>query len=93
MLFNSDECAIIIGALETYDEIPRGILKPNVQHDIASSASRKLSEISSLTNFTKQELTVMALAVQFIIGLSDNANSFLVSDLISLRDKLISLAS
>ncbi len=93
MLFNEKECSIIITALETYDEEPRGMLIPDVQHSVTTSALKKLNVLSPLTYFTKQEFTIMALAVQFVIDCSKNQNIRNSSYLFSLFKKLCELAS
>ena len=93
MLFDLDECTIIISALETYDEKARGELPPSIQHSVVSSALKKLEVLSSLTHFTKQEFAVMALAVRFISKLFKVAPESKNSLHLALFDKLIKLAS
>lgn len=93
MLFDEKELSIIIAALESYDEEPQGLLTPEAQHRVTMSALNKLNVLSPLTYFTKQEFTIMVLAVQFVLDCSKHQNFRDRSYLFSLFQKLCELAS
>lgn len=67
MLFNNDECEILQNALETYLDNPRGFNDVALLYRLVSSSLQKLSNISPLTHFTKQELSVMAISVRSLL--------------------------
>ena len=92
MIFNFDECTLLITSLETYDDQPRGLFPDEVQHQFAETITKKLNNLSSLTYFTKQEYTFMALCVHFVIDSFNKAGNIPDSNLFALRDKLFVLA-
>lgn len=91
MIFTKSQIDILVPALRTYDLFPRGVLTPEVQHGVASSALRKLTA-SDNTAFTKQEYTIMAMAVQFEIVRLESSSAKVPAELVVLRGQLFALA-
>lgn len=91
MLFNSKEIALIITALEDYADSPLQILRIDLRDKLSASITTKLKALTPLTVFTKQEFTLMAVAVEQSRTISTNlgTNSYFLE---RLRDRLISLA-
>ena len=92
MIFNFDECALLISSLETYDDQPRGLFPDDVQHRFAETITKKINNLSPLTYFTKQEYTFMAVSVQHIIKCYSKLGDIPDSAFFALRDKLLTLA-
>lgn len=92
MLFTKDECIHLIAALETYNDTPRGLLNPDVQNTVCSSALSKLKSFNLFTSFTKQEFTMMFASVLFSIELLDRKHIAVPDILWTLHDKVGSLS-
>lgn len=70
MIFNKDECLILIAALEEYSvEKSAPIIWHNTDgiDSVRKSCLNKLEHLTILTNFTKQEYTLMYIATDTII--------------------------
>ena len=93
MIFNSEESAILIAAVETYDERPRNQLRYEVQHRISSAVLNKLEHLTVLTVFDKQEYTVMLLALDHIRRISEGAKQPVAPELHVLYGRLLTLAA
>lgn len=92
MLFNSNEISVLIAAVKAYEHSPLQVLKPELRKSLNASILGKLSSLSALTFFTKQEFTYMALAVDYVL---DSPSDFGIPSSLNLqrlRDRLISLA-
>ena len=92
MPFNSEEVAELIAALETYNDRHRGVLPPELQNQLATSSIKKLENLTALTFFTKQEFSIMALAVKSSIDAFEISGYVADSALLSLFERLISLS-
>ena len=92
MLFDTDEVIFLISALETYNESPRGNLRYELQNQLVTSSVKKLENITELTHFTKQELSVMAFAMLFIINALEKSGNVVDSLTLDLFQRLIALA-
>ena len=95
MLFNPRECALIESALETYDDVDRHVFRTiDLQHKYVGIALSKIRSISVLTNFTKQDFSIMAAAVTKVMGFLDGsgADAEISSELSPLLAKLFELA-
>ena len=68
-MFTSDEIIHIESAIETYNESSQNVIRPALQKELSKSVLSKLSTYSPFTRFTKQEYTLMGLAVMFMIGI------------------------
>lgn len=89
MLFRQDELLQLIPAIETYDDVPRNVLVPDVQHTLSVSCLNKLNNLSILTYFTKKEYSLMLLAVDHIIRELEHNRHFIDGTLYDLYDKLM----
>lgn len=92
MLFTRDECFHLIAALETYNDAPRNLLKPDVQNTVCSSALAKLNSMNIFTTFSKQEFTMMFASVLFTIEILDRKHLSVPDILWTLHDKTGSLS-
>ena len=92
MLFNDEECILIVSALETYDESDQTFLPPELKHRLILSSLEKISNLSTLTYFTKQEFTVMYAAVDHIIRSEQQLGQHIDNDLMLLSNKIYDLA-
>lgn len=92
MIFTSDEIRDIRIALETYDKLPRGDLIESVQRNVVAAALQKLNSFNLFTSFSKQEFTVMALSVHFLIYDFARSHKQVSEKLFALREKLMDLA-
>lgn len=91
-MFTSSETKQIIAALEVYNDCPRGELTPEVQHKVCASALRKFRRTNIKTEFTKQEYTVMLMAVLYMIKALRRTYQPVPYQLEKLSEKLASLA-
>lgn len=91
-MFSSDEIIIIQSALETYNDEPRDYLKPDLQDKLTKSSLSKLSNYSPLTYFTKQEYSIMCLAVIFMMNLLEDVDPYRSDELFLISKKLSALA-
>ena len=91
MIFTKDEIEILIEVLSYRNSKEFGLLKPKVAANLRQSSLNKLRHFSPRTSFTKQEFTLMAMAVhsECYFCLLDNTVD---DELQTLRDKLFSLA-
>ena len=91
--FSRDEIGILVSALETYDEAKQTYIRADLKHTLIHTSLHKLMTYSVLTNFTKQEYSVMYFALDHV------ANSFVLSgyqpddELLTLLSKIETLAS
>lgn len=92
MIFSTDEIRDIRIALETYDRLPRGDLIESIQRNVVAAALQKLNSFNLFTSFSKQEFTVMALSVHFLIYDSARSHKQVPERLFALREKLLDLA-
>lgn len=91
MKFTPVQIEQLIPLLKNYDLIPRGVLIPSLQHSLVSSVLQKLRTPDAV--FTKQEYTVMAMAVQFEIDRLQSSSAKVPNALVVLRGQLFALAS
>ena len=63
MLFTKEEIEVLSNSMKQFEYCPIQILTPDLQKQITKS-------ISALTNFTKQEFTLLAFAVDYARELS-----------------------
>ena len=92
MLFNNEEITILISALETYNDAPRNELRPELQNTLVNSSIEKLENLTALTYFTKQEFSIMALAMNFIIQSLEISGNIVDDFTFTLFHRLIALA-
>ena len=64
-VFNTEEISILFDCLDMYSKSEVFVLKPEITYKMILSCLEKLESICPFTNFTKQEYTVMALALTF----------------------------
>ena len=93
MIFNLSETSQLIAALETYDEEPRGLLKPELQHKLCESCLKKLNSQNIFTTFSKQEYSMMVYAIHFIITILDSRHYRGPDELYELHLRLLELAT
>lgn len=91
MFFAENEIEILIEILSHRNSKEFGILKPKVAAKLRDSSLIKLRNLSRHTTFSKQELTLMAIAAnsECYFCILDN---IVDDELEALRDKLLSLA-
>lgn len=96
-MFTNEEISLMQSAVETYSEEDRMVLNYDLQTSLAKSCLSKLEQYNPLTHFTKQELTFIAMSVDFIISIFDAMPSAqrdkkLFKSLLALLDRLCTLA-
>lgn len=96
-MFTPEELSIMQSAVETYNDEDRTVLNYDLQSDLAFSCLTKIEHYNSLTYFTKQELTFIAMSIDFVISMMDSMPSMqrdkkLYKSLIALIDRLSALA-
>lgn len=64
-VFNTEEISILFDCLDMYSKSEVFVLKPEITYKMILSCLEKLESICPFTNFTKQEYTVMGLALTF----------------------------
>ncbi len=91
MLFDIDEVTFLTSALESYNDEHRKELRPELQDELAKSAIGKLENLTPLTYFTKQEFSIMALALHFIIQSLEKSGYVVNAFTLSLFEKVVDL--
>lgn len=96
-MFTDEEIFLMQSAVETYSEEDRMVLNYDLQTALAKSCLSKLDQYNPLTYFTKQELTFIAMSIDFTISIFDAMPSAqrdkkLFKSLLALLDRLCTLA-
>lgn len=94
-----DEIICIQSALESYAEAKNPVVagvefRESLRQELIKSSLQKLETISVLTYFSKQEISIMAVSVQFIIQASALApiDDDYEQELYTIFQKLVSIA-
>lgn len=97
--FNELDVAYTLSALESFKENPKasvngiGINEP-LKTQLTESAVKKLENLSVFTNFNGKELSLMALALQYVIEMASSADTeFNVEALYSAETKILNVAN
>ena len=64
-LFTAQEISILFDCLDIYANSEVFVLEPELTYKMIMSCLEKLENICTFTNFTKQEFTIMGLALNF----------------------------
>ena len=96
-MFTPEELSVMQAAINTYSEEARMILNYDLQAALASSCLAKIEHYNPLTYFSKQELTFVAMSVDYVISTMDSMpparrDKKLYKSLVALLDRLIALA-
>ena len=93
MLFNQEECMLLQFMVEEYDEKERRELPLDIQRTLSSACLSKLSNLNSLTYFTKQEFSLLLLATRFAQEFRRSVYRYNQSLVDELKDRLMVLAT
>ncbi len=88
MFFNPTIRQTIIASIETYNDVPRYHISPADQKRLSRSCLDKLTNFSIATVFSKQEYTLMYLAMVFISDLSERTDTDICFDPEPIIDRL-----
>ncbi|MGN0491050.1 hypothetical protein [Ruminococcus sp.] len=64
-LFSAQEISILYDCLDIYANSEVFVIEPELTYKLIMSCLEKLENICPFTNFTKQEFTIMGLALNF----------------------------
>lgn len=92
-LFSSEEISLLIPVLEVYPDAPLQLLERPVRDGLLHSSIGKLQSLTPLTHFTKQEFTLMYMAVDSVLRLSELDAHPLPDDLVALFNRLEKMAT
>lgn len=88
MFFNPTIRQTIIASIETYNDVPRYHISPADQKRLSKSCKEKLTNFSAFTVFSKQEYTLMYLAMVFISDFPERMNTEICLDPEPIIDRL-----
>ena len=96
-MFTLEEICLMQSAVETYNERDRGVLNYELQNSLSRSCLSKFDNYNALTYFSKQELTLIAMAINHLIENLVALPTYsyvpkLLEDLEALFDRLCTLA-